>query len=195
MTRNRKYALRLASACLLALAVICAASAGWVHAKAALAQVLMQHAWSRSQQQHERIKPWPWADVAPVAELELPRLGKRYIVLDNDSGQALAFGPGWTPSSAPLGKRGLSVVSAHRDTQFRALARLHEGDVVRVATAYGQRDYRIDSLRIVDSTRTRLGDANSADALLLVTCYPFEAIVPGGPLRYVAEAVPLTPAI
>jgi len=40
-----------------------------------------------------------------------------------------------------------------------------------------------------DNAQIRLGDDQRR--LVLVTCYPFEAIVPGGPLRYVVTAVEL----
>jgi sortase A len=190
---HTRHALRIGSGALLALAVALTSSAGWIHAKAVVAQVLLQRAWTRSDHGHQRIKPWPWADIAPIAQLQLPRLGENYIVLDGDSGQALAFGPGWTPTSAPPGGHGLTVISAHRDTQFRALEAMRRGDLVRLQGANGERDYRVTGMRVVDSTHTRFAAAESADALLLVTCYPFDAIVPGGPLRYVVEAVPVAP--
>jgi sortase A len=37
-------------------------------------------------------------------------------------------------------------------------------------------------------------EASDAPMLTLVTCYPFDAIVPGGPLRYVVTAVARTVA-
>src|SRR5260370_32516006 len=66
----------------------------WVHAKAALAQVLLDRAFSQSLATGEAVKPWSWADTWPVAREEFPRLGKSAIVLNGSSGQAMAFGPG-----------------------------------------------------------------------------------------------------
>ena len=101
----------------------------WIHAKAALAQLLLARAWVRSDHgRHARRPwPWPWADMAPIARLSAPRLHQGLIVLDDDSGQALAFGPGWIPGSAMPGTHGLSAISAHRDTQFRFLQMLWPG--------------------------------------------------------------------
>ena len=48
------------------------------------------------------------------------------------------------------------------------------------------------SARIVDSRRKALPLSDSVERLLLVTCYPFDALAPGGPLRYVVSAVPLS---
>lgn len=188
---RRRLILRSTSAAALLAALLLFGSAGWIHAKAALAQVLLENAWQQTQASGQRIKPWPWADMAPIARLEVPRLDADLIVLDSDSGQALAFGPGWTPSSAPPGQAGVSVISAHRDTQFGLLQKLREGDLIKVSGQHAQRGYRVANMRVVDSRQTRLPAANSGDALLLVTCYPFDAIVPGGPLRYVVAAKPI----
>ena len=181
---------RIGIGALLTLAVAMIASAGWIHVKAAVAQVLLQRAWTQSDSGRRNVRPWPWADMAPIAQLVVPRLGKRFIVLNDDSGQALAFGPGWTPSSAVPGTRGLSVISAHRDTQFAFLQNVREGDRIEVDAAAGKRSYRVVSMRIVDSQNLRLANADSTDALVLVTCYPFAAIVPGGSQRYIVEALP-----
>jgi sortase A len=48
--------------------------------------------------------------------------------------------------------------------------------------------YRIDDLSVADSRTARLRAAGSGRALVLVTCWPFGALTPGGPLRYVVTA-------
>ena len=160
----------------------------WIHAKAALAQLLLGRAWLRSDHGRDARRPWPWADMAPIARLSVPRLQRDLIVLDDDRGQALAFGPGWTPGSAVPGTHGLSVISAHRDTQFRFLQRLWPGDRLHLDGPRGGSDYQVIGSRIIDSRHLGIPPASSMDGLWLVTCYPFDAIVPGGPLRYVVQA-------
>src|SRR5215470_2002730 len=66
-------------------------SAAYIPAKAALAQVLLERAWARAQGGEGDARPWRWADMAPVAEIAVPRLGTREIVLEGVSGQAMAF--------------------------------------------------------------------------------------------------------
>lgn len=188
MTRQRTW--RWIGLAALLLAAWRGAGAGWIHAKAALAQVLLQHAWTQSDHGRHPQRPWPWADIAPIARLRVPRLQQDLIVLNGDSGQALAFGPGWTPLNRAPGAPGLTVISAHRDTQFAFLRQLHAGDVITLDSAAGTHRYRVTGARVVDSRHTHPG-ASNADALLLVTCYPFDAVMPGGPLRYVVEAWPL----
>ena len=100
--------------------------AAWIPLKAELAQVLLEQAWRRSEAGAIVARPWPWADTHPVAELQIPRLGLRQLVLDGASGRNLAFGPtALTPVS------GADVVlSAHRDTHFSALQDLQPGDEI-----------------------------------------------------------------
>lgn len=175
--------------CLLAGGVL-AAQAAWLPAKAALAQQLLERAWRTSRVDGGAHRPWPWADVAPVARLEVPRLGVTRIVLAGDSGRALAFAPGWSESSALPGRTGLSVVSAHRDTHFRFLRELVAGDRIIVEHARGERAYRVASMRVVDTRDSHIALDADADALLLVTCWPFDALAAQGPLRYLVEARP-----
>ncbi|MBS7457866.1 class GN sortase [Coralloluteibacterium stylophorae] len=179
---------------LLGAAGLCAMQAGWIHAKAALAQALLQHAWVRTLDDGHAHRPWPGADMAPVARLRVARLGIDQIVLAGDSGRVLAFGPGWAPAStAPGGGAGTRVVSGHRDTHFAWLADLRPGDALELDSASGARRYRVASTRVADSRRERI-PVGDADVLLLVTCWPFDAVVAGGPQRYLVHAVPEAPA-
>ncbi|KQZ79724.1 hypothetical protein ASD55_03285 [Rhodanobacter sp. Root561] len=165
----------------------------WIHAKAALAQVLLERAWARSDHGRLAQRPWPWADIAPLARLRVPRLRQDLIVLDGDSGQALAFGPGWSSGGVRPGAAGLGVISAHRDTQFRFLPALRPGDRLALDGPRGSSDYVVTGSRVLDSRHARIPARDSPardgmDGLWLVTCYPFDAVVPGGPLRYVVQA-------
>jgi sortase A len=171
------------------------ASGGWIHAKARLAQHLLDAAWQETRVSGgERIaRPWPWADTWPVARLSLPRLGVSFIVLSGDAGSSLAFGPGHNTASALPGRPGTAVISGHRDTHFRALARLRPGDRIEIERPDGVTvAYRIASLEVADTRRDRLhlaeGSPRARPALALVTCWPFNAVQPGGPLRYVVSA-------
>ena len=175
------------------LAALCACvplgHAGYLTAKAELAQILLQRAWQQRLETGVAGKPWPWADTRPVARLRMARLGIDEIILSGDSGRTLAFGPGWAESSARPGGPGFSVVSAHRDTHFAFLRDMQIDDRIEIDGGQGPRSLRIASLRIVDSRQEHIATATDADVLLLVTCYPFEALDAGGPLRYVAVAV------
>jgi sortase A len=182
---------------LVALAVGFGAAAGRIYAKAWLAQRLLQRAWAETQANGAGggpVKPWPWADTWPIARLSLPDRGVDLIVLADASGRSMAFGPGLVAGTAPPGLAGNTVLSGHRDTQFRFLKDLAPGDRVRLETADRTRhDYVVTGTLVVDAEDVEiLGDSDTA-RLTLVTCYPFDALVPGGPLRYVVQAERVPP--
>ena len=66
----------------------------YIHAKARLAQVLLEQAFEKTIVTGRETKPWSWADTWPVARIEVKRIHASAIVLAGSSGQALAFGPG-----------------------------------------------------------------------------------------------------
>lgn len=175
---------------LLSGAVACAAEAGWIHAKAQLAQVLLSQAWEDGEHGRAAVKPWPWADTHPVARLRAPGQQVDQIVLAGDSGRVLAFGPGWAPASATPGSRGTTVLSGHRDTHFAWLRDLRPGDTVELESAAGRQRWQVLGGTVADSRRERLQLDSEGERLLLVTCWPFDASSPRGPLRYVVTLVP-----
>lgn len=167
------------------------ADAGWISAKASVAQVLVERSWHRAGQTGVAPVPWPGADTHPVARLRMPGLGIDQFVLAGDSGRTLAFGPGWSQASAAPGTPGLSVLSGHRDTHFAWLEHLQPGDELELETGHGLRRFRVEGLEVVDASRHRIGLDTGRDILALVTCWPFDAVAPGGPLRYLVTARPL----
>ncbi|MFC4259971.1 class GN sortase [Marinobacter lacisalsi] len=163
----------------------------WIPFKAVVAQELLTMAWARTQASQVESRPWPWADTWPVARLQLPGEESALVVLSGGHGESLAFGPGQV-RGPDLGERPRSpvVVAGHRDTHFRPLKDIKQGQEIRLQFADGAwRRYRVDSLRIVDSRQEQMDltryDRNS---LVLVTCYPFDSLDANGPLRFVVEA-------
>jgi sortase A len=179
---------RAARALLLVLAALLLGHTGYLQAKALLAQVLLEQAWRRSDAGRIKAKPWPWADTRPVARLQVAALKVDLIVLAGDSGRTLAFGPAWNEASALPGQAGASIVSGHRDTHFAFLRELQIGERIEIEHAGEHLHYRVSGTRVVDARTTRLVTTDDGERLLLVTCWPFDDWVAGGPLRYVVEA-------
>ena len=175
---------------LLALAGVLACGQGaGLYAKAFAGQWLLERAWARGAQDGTPAKPWPWADTQPIARLVVPGQHIDQLVLAGASGRTLAWGPGHLDDSAAPGTAGNTVLSAHRDTHFRFLQRLVPGDAIALETRDGtQRHYRVRDIAVVDVHALRLPRDTAVPTLTLVTCYPFDALVPGGPLRYVVTA-------
>lgn len=176
-------------AALLAFATWQLASAGWIHGKAWLAQRLLAGAWADSTRTGlPARRPWPGADMRPVARLTVEGQGVDLFVLDSATPRALAFGPAHLGGTARPGSRGNAVLVAHRDTHFRFLERVRIGDAMQVETAAGVARYRVREATVVDRGEGRVLDEAGEAQLTLITCYPFDAVRPGTTWRYVVVA-------
>ena len=161
----------------------------WIHAKAFLAQHLLERSWNAALAGEGNTTPWPGADHFPVARLKVGRLDQDLVVLSSTAGSSLAFGPGHQTESATPGELGNSIISAHRDTHFRFLKDVRIGDEIEIERPDGRaRTYRVTSLDVVHEDLARFYSDPSRAVLTLITCFPFDAVTPGGPLRYVVSA-------
>lgn len=164
-------------------------SAVWIYAKAWAAQQLITSAWQDTLSSQQPHPPWSWADTWPVARLQAPDHDQDLMVLASASGESLAFGPGHLVESALPGNPGTSVIAGHRDTHFAFLQKLKPGDLLRIQDKKGNwQRYRVDSTQIVNQKTQPLNITDQHQALVLVTCYPFNSVNPGGDLRYLVTA-------
>ncbi len=163
----------------------------YMDVKAMVAQGLIANSWLQRTAGSPPPKPWWWADTKAIAKLEVERLGEKVFVMQDDSGESLAFGPGHLRSSAGISNPGHVMIAGHRDSHFKFLEHLKIGDIIsttnhRSLTAR----YRVNEIAVIDSTSDALV-LYEQDRLSLITCFPFDSVVPGGPLRYIVNAVPL----
>ncbi len=168
-------------------------SGSWIHIKAQLAQWLMEGAWAATVAGagagDRKVRPWPWADGYPVARLRAREGAVDLIVLAGSEGRNLAFAPGHVAGSDLPGTAGYTIIGGHRDTHFRFLQTLAAGDDIDVQGRDGTWvRYRVDATQVADIRRDRLPLSGAAGQLLLVTCWPFDALRPGGPQRYLVSA-------
>ncbi len=193
------HALALA---LLATAALCFGKAGFIHVKAITAQWLIANAWAKTLADNSLgHRPWPWLDTWPVAQLEVPHLNLKLLVLDGLQGQALAFGPGAKLRSAsvydtPLASSsGFQVIAGHNDTHFDFVSQLQLGHIVRLQNQYGGwHAYRVEQLQQVeaDAGYVALSSSNvQSEDLFLVTCASaLQAVLPNQQ-RIVAHLKPI----
>lgn len=160
----------------------------YIHAKAWLAQALIENAWSNVNHGEHQAKPWSWADTWPVARLQVPRLDIDLYVLAGDSGRTLAFGPGHNFASARPGAIGHSIISAHRDTHFSFLKDLQKNDEIIIQTPDRKISYKVDSTWITHKDQASFPREDLHSNLHLVTCYPFDTMITGGSERYIVSA-------
>lgn len=158
----------------------------WIPFKALVAQELLELAWAESQARQQETRPWPWADTWPVARLTTPA-GKTLYVLESTSGEALAFGPGRLTGGIDSDQA--LTLAGHRDTHFAFLETLHTDDILTVQFTDGsQQHFQVSSQQVINSQQHPLHIPRDNQQLVLITCYPFDAITAGGPLRYVITA-------
>jgi sortase A len=184
---KRRSLLALPTAVAAVLAGTQFAGAALIYGKAWLAPVLIERAYGESRESGQPVRPWSWADTWPVARLGVARLGIERFVMHGDNGNAMAFGPGLAGGANP-GSPGLPMISGHRDTHFRFLGDLLVDDEVTLEYEGQRLRYRVERTVIADARDGTIDAPLPGQGLLLVTCYPFDAIQPGGSLRYVVIA-------
>ncbi len=122
-----------------------------------------------------------------IAKLVIPRLKAEYYVVEGDGAPELLRGPGHLRGSAMPGGDGNCVIAGHRDTHFRVLKDIRDGDEIMLQTRSGEYAYRVVGTRVVLPSNTKsllpTGDAE----LHLVTCYPFYYLG-SAPKRFIVEA-------
>ena len=162
------------------------AKALYIPVKAEVAQVLLNRAFDESVEHGQPIKPWSWADTAPVARISVERLAVSEVVLSGGSGEAMAFGPTEVLDDRA---RGVTILAAHRDTHFEFIRDLAVGDVVALERIDGSMArFRVHGFETVrHDAFTYPGDSSARAQLALATCWPFDTHV-AGPLRRVAWA-------
>ena len=163
-------------------------SGSYIYAKAQFAQYLLNNAWSKTLQGETKVKPWEWADTYPVAKITFNNGQEDYIVLAGGTGRTMAFAPGHVSATPLPGNGGNSVIVGHRDTHFTVLKDLKFGDEIRVQTLNKQINYKVANTFIVDQSQSEVMQDFGLEQLTLITCYPFDTIHTGGPLRYVVQA-------
>jgi len=159
-----------------------------IRLKPLAAQYLLAHAWKESQLKREPVKPWPWADSWPVGRIWAEGGKIDLIILEGDSGEVLAFGPGHLSISSLPGMEGHCILAGHRDTSFSFLQRLVIGDSLVLEGIDGnQTKYMVESTMVKRADELYF-DGDVEGKLTLITCYPFSAVMPGGEERYIVFA-------
>lgn len=218
MANLTKTATKLTAAALLIVGGFLCVQASWLPAKAWLSQQLIKHSWQQSisiiaqQQMQEKqqqirsqdntnpyslskpiaIKPWPWADTFPIAELVFQRIDKSIVVLNGGDPTTLAFSAGAVaPFNQPTAIKPF-VVAGHRDSHFAFLEDIAIKDIISLVDARGKmQHYQVESIDIVDATIGQFPLIADERSLVLITCYPFKGITNSADERYVITATPL----
>ncbi len=173
---------------LLVIGIIFVGKGTFIHAKGMVAQYLLVEAWEESRGRGRIVKPWPWADTWPVGRLRVDAQGIDLIVLEGESGEVLAFGPGHLPVSARPGGEGHCILAGHRDTSFAFLKHLSVGDRLNLEGLNGGSISYMVLSTVVKKAEDLYFETDRQGRLTLITCYPFNQLSSGGNLRYIVFA-------
>ena len=160
-----------------------------IELKARVSQILLQYAWYKTIETGEDQRPWNSFDGTPILRLTIPRHAVDQIVLAGTSGQALAFGPAFHKESVLPGEGGTTVLSSHRDSHGTYIKQLQKGDAIRLQDRSRKwHSYTVEDFAILNVKTDTISATNATEVLLIITCYPFDALTSGTPLRYVVTA-------
>lgn len=182
MTKNIKNALFIIGG------LLCLHSS-WLPIKGWLSQQLISYSWHETISLNQKIKPWPWADTYPIAELSFQRLNKSIVVLNGGDPTTLAFSAGAiAPFNQVLSTKPF-VVAGHRDSHFSFLNEVFMNDIISLADSHGQSQlYQVEAIEIVDASTGQLPVLADNSQLVLITCYPFTDASSNSNERYVITA-------
>jgi sortase A len=125
-----------------------------------------------------------------VGRIEIPRLKLTAVAREGDDDRTLDLAVGHLPGTAYPGEAGNAAFAAHRDTFFRPLRHVREGDVIVVTTRRGAFRYLVTSTRVVKPDDVSVLQNTGGPTLTLVTCYPFNYIG-SAPYRFIVQAAEL----
>lgn len=120
-------------------------------------------------------------------ELYIPKLDAILPVYEGTGEEELDLGVGHYAGSVLPGEKDNCVLAGHRDTVFRKLGEVGEGDSLIVRTEMGEFKYVVKKVRIVDKEDRTVIVPKPKATLTVSTCYPFEYIG-SAPQRYILVA-------
>jgi sortase A len=130
------------------------------------------------------IRPAPGS---PIGRLEIPAVHLSAIIVEGDGHRELRLGVGHVPGTPLPGEAGNAGLAGHRDTFFRPLAGISQGDEIIVTEPGGSYRYAVESTKIVKPDAAWELAPSRSPRLTLVTCYPFHYIG-AAPYRFIVRA-------
>ena len=134
-----------------------------------------------------RRPPPALATRALVGRIEVPRLRLSAMAREGVDVRTLRGSVGHVPGTAMPGAPGNAAFAAHRDTFFRPLAGIRQGDAVLITTPAGVHRYTVIGTRVVQPSDVSVLRSGNRSQLTLVTCYPFD-FVGSAPQRFIVQA-------
>jgi sortase A len=135
----------------------------------------------------------PVTEGSAVGEVKVPRLTLDAIFVQGDSPRILRHAVGHISETALPGEQGNVVLTAHRDSFFRPLRNIRQGDAITIETLRGEYEYQVDWTEVVSPSDVQVLEPSGENTLTLVTCFPFYYIGPA-PKRFIVRAHQIRPS-
>ncbi len=178
----------------LAAGIVALGYAGYVVADAHAFQAIEQSKFeSQSQSQSQSEASHPVIEGSAIGEVKIARLGIDAMFVQGDSPRILRHAVGHVSETALPGEQGNVVLTAHRDSFFRPLRNIRQGDAIAVDTLAGEYDYQVDWTEVVVPSDVQILEPSGENTLTLVTCFPFYYIGPA-PKRFIVRAHQIGPS-
>ena len=120
--------------------------------------------------------------------LEIPQIELKVAIFDQATEAHLNKGVARVLAHSPMSGEGNLSIAGHRDSFFRHLGQLVEGDQMRIKDMMGNTfTYQVVKTWIVKPTDTYVLNKTKRSSITLITCYPFY-FVGSAPERYILRA-------
>ena len=112
------------------------------------------------------------------ATIEIPKIDINLPVYYGDTLEILKKGIGHSSGSYFPGEGGSIVYMGHNSKNvFRRFSELQIGNEIKVTTTYGEYNYKIYDMKLINETETdKLPIQDEKEILMVYTCYPFNNI-------------------
>ena len=175
--------------CLVVIGLIGIAKASMQPIKAIIGQHYLEVAWKESLKANKLSKPWRSADFYMIGELTVPKLNISRVILNNASGEAMAWGIGRVNSVQFSKNRKPIILAGHRDSHMQFMSKLSIGDKIELIMSDRiLKTFIISKTDITNKPELAISAQNTDnEILILTTCWPFNSQKPGTE-RYIVTA-------
>lgn len=169
----------------------------------ALAVYVGHEYWSMHSAQQRLAAEWQQQNLAhpysssledQVTRVVIPKIQLDVLMTEGTSRKALIAGPGHVENTAVPGALGNAAIAGHRDTFFRHLNDLSEGDDIFVRRSGHEYHYVVTRKKVVGPRDISVLAPSTDRRLTLITCYPIYYIGPA-PRRLVVTAEGVSGAV
>jgi len=126
-------------------------------------------------------------DGTSIGEIRIRRLGVSVVVVQGESEAIFQRAVGHLSGTALPGNEGNVVLAGHRDTFFRPLKDIRDGDRITLETPEHDFEYVVESTSIVRPDDVGVIEPSGGHTLTLITCFPFYYVGPA-PNRFIVVA-------